>query len=244
MKALLSVFFYLLVVVFTLVYFVVFAVVFALTVLFDRKRTVIHWLSRVWTYVYFRLIPGWKVQVEGLEYVDRTKSWVIVVNHQSMVDIPLMYVLPLEFKWVAKSGVYKWPIFGWVMRMHGDIGIERGTAGGVKKMIHEGRKWLGMGLSIIVFPEGHRSPDLEIHRFKEGAFVMAQRAGVGILPCVADGSGRSSDGWKIRFGNRFRVRMLSPVSAEEVAAADVKELTVQMHDRMVAEYEKIRNKDR
>ena len=243
MSSVLSVFFYLLVVVFTLLYFLLFGVVFLLTVAFDRKREVIHHLSRFWTRCYFWMIPGWRVQVEGLERVDRTKPWVVVVNHQSMVDIPLMYVLPLDFKWVAKKGVYKWPIFGWVMRMHGDIGIERGTTAGVKKMIHESRKWLSMGVSVIVFPEGTRSRDLEIHRFKEGAFVMAQRAEVGILPCVSDGSGHSSRGWRIRFGNRFRVRVLPPVSAEEVAQADVKELTARMQRLVREEYEKIRNKE-
>lgn len=236
----LSVIFYLMFLVFTLAYLAVFCVVFVVVFPFDRQRAVIHHMSRLWTRCYFGLVPRWRVQVEGLEHIDRDKAYVIVVNHRSMLDILLMYVIPLNFKWVSKKEVYKWPIFGWVLWMHGDITIERGTSGAVRKMVKEGKEWLSHGTSVMIFPEGSRGKTAGIGRFKEGAFVLAKSAGVGVLPCVAEGTGTAFHGWKLNFKNRFRVRVLPPVSAEEVQASDIKEMTRKVRDMMGAGYEDIR----
>jgi len=105
-----SAIYYLLLSLFTVICFVPFAVLFALTVFFDKERVALHWASRVWSYGIFRLCPLWKLRVEGREKIDRSRPWVIVTNHQSMLDIPLMYVLPLNFKWVSKKEVQKMPI--------------------------------------------------------------------------------------------------------------------------------------
>ena len=93
-----SAIYYLFLSLFTVICFVPFAVLFALTVFFDKERVALHWASRVWSYGIFRLCPLWKLRVEGREKIDRSRPWVIVTNHQSMLDIPLMYVLPLNFK--------------------------------------------------------------------------------------------------------------------------------------------------
>ena len=114
-----SILYYILLVVFTLLCFIPFAVLFLLTVLFDRERVVLHWASRMWSYGIFRLCPWWRIRIEGAEKIDRSRPWVIVTNHQSMLDIPLMYVLPTTFKWVSKKEVQKMPVFGWVLWMHG-----------------------------------------------------------------------------------------------------------------------------
>lgn len=236
----LSILFYILFLAFTLVYFVVFSVVFALTVAFDRRRSVVHWLSRVWTKCYFGIIPSWRVKTSGLENIDRTKSYVVIVNHRSMLDILLMYAVPLNFRWVSKKEVYRWPIFGWVLWMHGDIAIERGTGGAVRKMAREGKMWLDRGVSVMVFPEGSRSKIARVGRFHEGAFMMAKAAGVGVLPCVAEGTGTAIKGWKLNFRNKFAVRVLPPVEADEVARTDTKELTQKMQQLVSVQYDKLK----
>lgn len=238
----LSFLFYIVFFSFTLVFFAVFSVVFIFTVPFDRKRTVMHRMSRFWSRCYFAFVPTWKVELEGVQNIDPAETYVVIVNHRSMIDIIMMYVLPLEFKWVAKKEVYRWPLFGWVMRMHGDIGIERGSSGGVKKMMTDGQKWLSRGVSLIVFPEGSRSETDRINRFKEGAFAMAKHAGAGILPCVTLGTGDAVKGWKLNFRNVYRVRVLEPVSAEEVQRTDVKDLAEKMHDLMEREHEELKRK--
>ena len=120
-----SILYYILLVVFTLLCFIPFAVLFLLTVLFDRERVVLHWASRMWSYGIFRLCPCWRIRIEGAEKIDRSRPWVIVTNHQSMLDIPLMYVLPTTFKWVSKKEVQKMPVFGWVLWMHRLVEINR-----------------------------------------------------------------------------------------------------------------------
>ena len=95
-----SVLYYFVLVLFTVTYFIPFAVLFFLTVPFDRERALLHRASRLWALTIFRLCPAWKIRVEGGEKIDRSRPWVVVTNHQSMLDIPLMYVLPLNFKWV------------------------------------------------------------------------------------------------------------------------------------------------
>ena len=123
-----SVLYYFLFLLFTVVCFIPFTLLFLLTVRFDRERVVLHRASRLWSLGIYHLCPFWKIEVNGREKIDRSKPYVIVTNHQSMLDVPLMYVLPLNFKWVSKREVMKFPIFGWVLRMHGDIAIERGSS--------------------------------------------------------------------------------------------------------------------
>ena len=147
-----SAIYYLLLSLFTVICFVPFAVLFALTVFFDKERVALHWASRVWSYGIFRLCPLWKLRVEGREKIDRSRPWVIVTNHQSMLDIPLMYVLPkINFKWVAKSGVYKWPLFGVVLWLHGDITVDdRGSVRKTLGFMSKGLEHLHRGTSVII----------------------------------------------------------------------------------------------
>ncbi|WP_337518088.1 lysophospholipid acyltransferase family protein [Alistipes ihumii] len=199
-----SAIYYLLLSLFTVICFVPFAVLFALTVFFDKERVALHWASRVWSYGIFRLCPLWKLRVEGREKIDRSRPWVIVTNHQSMLDIPLMYVLPLNFKWVSKKEVQKMPIFGWVLWMHGDIPVERGSRRSAKRMMERCVERLSRGTSVIVFPEGTRTRTGEIGRFKDGAFLVAKSAGVGIQPVVIDGTWSLMKGWRVRMPHTFR----------------------------------------
>ncbi len=226
-----------------MLYFVVLSVAFALTVLFDRKRYVLHMISKVWCKSYYAAIPAWKVKTRGMENVEKGKAYVVVVNHRSMLDILLMYALPLNLRWVAKKEVYRWPIFGWVMWMHGDIAIERGTASAIHKMVRDGKKWLDMGVSVMVFPEGSRGKVEKVGKFREGAFLLAETAGVDILPCAAYGTGTAFIGWKFNFKNIFALRVLPPIPAEQAREWGLKQTTGQVqrmiseeHDRMAEEY--------
>ena len=232
--------YYAVMLVFTPLYSVFYAVVFFVTVAFDRQRVVLHHVSRFWTRAIFFPL-GWKLRFEGLEHIEKKRAYVVIGNHQSMFDIPLMYQLPVNFKWVSKRAVYKWPIFGMALWMHGDIAIERGAASSAKKMIRKAKQHLDAGTSVIIFPEGTRTDDCRmLPRFKEGAFLMAKTAGVGILPCVSEGTGSLNEGWKLRFPHRFTVRILPPVSPERVQETDLKTLTAEMYTLIRSEHEKLR----
>lgn len=241
MQALFTILFYLLFFCFTLVYFLIFCLAFVITVPFDKKRFVMHWMSWLWIRCYFGLVPRWKVTVEGLENIDKEQTYVIVVNHRSMMDILLMYYVPLNFRWVSKKEVYKWPLFGWVLWMHGDIAIERGGRSAIKKLVADGKEWMSRGVSVTIFPEGTRGTADGLGRFKDGAFALAKSAGVPILPCVLSGTERTFSGWRLNFKNRFHVRVLEPIEAERVGATEVKELTAEVQSLMAVNYDEIKN---
>lgn len=209
---------------FTIVMFVIFTVVWALTVLFDRNRVVCHHLSRFWSKTIYWLCPWWKVQVTGMENVIYGRSYVVVSNHQAMLDIPLLYALPFNFKWVSKKEVYKIPIFGWVLWMHGDVAIERGGSASTKAMLKKCEDYLKDGVSIIMFPEGTRTKTGCVNGFKEGAMILAQQSGADILPVVIDGTFDAFGKGGITTPHTFQVRILAPISANEISQTPVKEL--------------------
>lgn len=241
LTALVSIMYYAVVAVWSLAYFVFMLLLFAATAAFDRERVVLHKASRFWAMSLFRINPLWKLHVEGKENIDPNRAYVITVNHQSMLDIPLMYSLPhLNYKWVAKKGVYKWPLFGVVLWLHGDITVDdRGSVRKTLGFMNKGLEYLGRGTSVVIFPEGTRSHDGEIHNFKEGAFLLAREGGVPILPCVIDGAKTFVKGWRVR-PNVFTVSITPPVPAESVRETPTRELLAAVRQRTVDELAAIR----
>lgn len=243
MNAIISVCYYIVLLVWSLACFLVMLALFILTALFDRERVVLHVLSKVWARSIFRLNPLWKLMVTGKENVDKNTAYVVTVNHQSMLDIPLMYALPgINFKWVAKKAVYKWPLFGAVLWLHGDIVVSHGSVRHTKEFMDKGRAHLSRGTSVIIFPEGTRSRTGEMGKFREGAFSLAREAEVAVLPCVINGAKDFMKGWQMR-KCVFEVRILPPVPAENVAAMPTKELMDAVRECTVAELAEMRAAD-
>ena len=209
---------------------------------FDKKRVVVHTLSKWITDVVFGLPIFMKREVIGLENIDPRKAYVMVLNHNSMVDIISIYNLPLIFKWVSKKEVYRIPIVGQLLFAHGDIVINRASAKEAMQLVHtRGLEWLKKGASVSIFPEGTRSKDREIHNFKAGAFVLAKDAGVPILPIVLDGTNTMvRNGWLMNWRNKITIRILPPVSAEDVVNRDIKDVMTEVRDNMVATLADIR----
>lgn len=219
-------------------------VAFVLTVPFDKQRKVVHELSRALVYMFVMVPPLWRRRVEGLEHIEKDKPYVIVINHQSMVDIMMLYLVPMIFRWVSKREAYRIPFIGRFLLLHGDITIDRKQGSkAMRKVMEKGQMWLGRGVSVSMFPEGTRSKDGEIHRFKAGAFALAKEAGVGILPVVMDGSTTMfKPSMMVNWRNEFVIRVLPPVTAEEVAQTDQSELMEQVRERMVDALAEIRKK--
>lgn len=239
----LSVIYYLFVAVLCTLFMILSAVALVVCMPFDRGRRVVHELSRILVRTFFLIPPFWRQKVEGLEHVDRSKSYVIVLNHNTVIDIPALYYVPLNFRWVSKREVFRTPFFGQYLVLHGDICINRGRASeALEQMVRDGKKWIARGASVAVFPEGTRSKDGQIHRFKAGAFTLAREAGVEILPVVLDGT-KTLIRKNLLFSwrNRITIRVLPPVGAARVAEADPHELMGQVHDDMCAALAAIRN---
>lgn len=209
---------------------------------FDKKRFVVHKLSKWITDVIFGLPIHMKREVIGLENIDPHKEYVMVLNHNSMVDIISIYNLPLVFKWVSKKEVYRIPIVGQLLFAHGDIVINRASTKEAMNLVHtRGMEWLKRGASVSIFPEGTRSKDREIHNFKAGAFILAKDAGVPILPIVLDGTDTMvHKGWLMNWRNKITIRILPPIPAEEVKSRDIKDVMSQVREDMVETLVEIR----
>lgn len=239
----LSILYYLFLVLVCTLFLVLSAVALALTWPFQKSRRVVHELSRVLVRIFFFVPPLWRHRVVGMEHIDRKRSYVIVINHRAMTDIPALYFLPLNFRWVSKREVFKLPFFGQFLRLHGDICIDRGRAAeAMEQLLHEGRLWIQRGASVAIFPEGTRSKDGALHGFKAGAFMLAREAGVEILPVVMDGTTTLVKPNKLfRWRNTITIRVLPPVAAEHIASTDVKQVMGEVREAMCAALAEMRN---
>jgi 1-acyl-sn-glycerol-3-phosphate acyltransferase len=202
-------------------------VVFFITLPFDPQRRIIHRMSWYWGLHYIWFNPLWKMHYRCEAQIDPKKSYVIAANHQSMLDISLIYNLPLVFKWVSKREVFKMPFVGWMLKLHGDILIDRGKAGSTKQMLHEAEKWVNRTCSIAVFPEGTRSHDGQLQDFKEGAFLIAKMNRLPILPVAIYGTKDMLPAGSAKFRGRAQcfVHVLPEISAETVAATKTRDLS-------------------
>lgn len=232
----LSALYYLFLVLLCTLFMILSAVALVVCYPFDKGRRTVHELSRILVRIFFFIPLRWRQRVEGLEHVDRSKQYVIVVNHNTVIDIPALYYIPLNFRWVSKREVFRTPFFGQYLVLHGDICINRGRAAeALEQLVRDGRKWIARGASVAIFPEGTRSKDGEIHRFKAGAFTLAREAGVEILPVVMDGTkSLIRKNYAFNWGNRIDIRVLPPVPAGEVAATETHELMERVRERMCA----------
>lgn len=158
---------------------------------FDTKRRIPHALGYWWSDINIALNPYWKLKVRGLENIDHKKTYVIVANHLSQADIVLLYQTRMQFKWVAKSSLFDIPVLGWCMRLGKHIELERGSFSSVKNIYHKAALWLRSGMSVLFFPEGTRSETGQMKEFQNGAFKLAIKEKIPILPMAIKGTGNT-----------------------------------------------------
>jgi 1-acyl-sn-glycerol-3-phosphate acyltransferase len=214
--------------------------VFAVTVPFDPTRRVVGRFLR-WCAVFITVtFPFWRIRMEGRWPPDR-RSYVVVSNHQSMLDILMLSRVPREMKWVAKRELFRVPWVGWMFWLAGDIPIRRGHADSGRDMLVRARRYLDRGMSVMMFPEGTRSRDGRMLPFKSGAFRMAIEAGVPVLPIAVHGTGEGmpkGSPW-IRPA-RPRARILDPVETAGLADGDANRLRDQVRERIAAAVEELK----
>lgn len=170
-----------------LLYFVM--LFFVIILPFDKKRKVAHSQCYWWSSAIIKLNPYWDFHISGLENIDKNKTYIVVSNHQSLADIIVMYETRMQFKWVAKESLFKVPFIGWCMSLAKHIKIERGKFSSIKKVYHEAAEWLRKDMSVLFFPEGTRSDTGEMGEFQNGAFKLAIKEKVPVLPILLEGTG-------------------------------------------------------
>ena len=167
-------------------YTIVLGTISVLSALVDRSGNVGHRCAIAWS----RLIlwtTGVKVRVEGLERLDPGRSYVFAANHQSIYDIPIVFAsLPFQVRIIAKESLGRIPFMGWHLQRTGHVLVDRSKPGA--SAVRKIAKLVADGHSLIVFPEGTRSTDGTVARFKGGPFVIAVDAALPIVPISIAGS--------------------------------------------------------
>jgi len=232
-----SLLFWTFLVVSSLVLFPIAVVVWAITAPLDRRRTLLHQFTCFWASLYTWLNPAWPVTIEDREHIRRDATYVIVANHQSLLDILVLFLLFVHFKWVAKIELFKIPCIGWNMSLNRYVKLRRGDPESIAQMMHTCEARMAEGSSIMMFPEGTRSADGHLKPFKHGAFTLAQRARVPLLPLVVEGTANAlpKRGFVLRGRHRIRVRVLPEIPYARFADQTVQELTDEVHALFAAE---------
>jgi 1-acyl-sn-glycerol-3-phosphate acyltransferase len=147
------------------------------------------WLATVWARSLL-LGSGLHVRVEGLEQIDPLASYVFAANHTSYMDTPVVLAhLSSQFRFLAKSSLFKIPLLGWHLDRAGHISVPLGDPrASVKSMQRAAEVIKEKKISLLIFPEGGRTQDGILQPFKEGAAYIAIRAGVPIVPVVLIGA--------------------------------------------------------
>lgn len=134
-------------------------------------------------------VNPWRVHIRGTENLEPGKRYVVVSNHQSLADIPLIAHLDLDAKWLAKAELFRIPLVGWMMRMAGDVPVDRADRRKAAQALLRCARILRDQCSVMFFPEGTRSPDGSLQPFNDGPFQLALREQAPVLPLVVEGSG-------------------------------------------------------
>ena len=198
------------------------AVVWVVTVPFDRGRYRAGRAFRHLAMAQVTLNPLWHFETEGRGPENPRKPYIAVSNHESWADIFLISHFPWEMKWLSKAALFNIPVMGWLMRMAGDIPVKRGSRESVVQALAECRDRLGKRVSVMIFPEGTRSPTGELLPFKDGAFKLAIETGAPILPIAVAGTRNCMAKHSFQFRRaRAKARVLDAIPTEGLTTADV-----------------------
>ena len=219
----------------------VFATAAIIAAIFSKTGNAPHNVGRVWARAVLA-ISGIDVSVRGASHISQSRSFILMVNHQSNFDIPVLLAhLPLQFRWLAKAELFKIPVFGRAMRGCGYISIDRSDRESAFRSLAKAAVTIKNGTSVLVFPEGTRSVDGMIKPFKKGPFVLAVDAGVPILPVVIDGT------WLIMPKNRLRIKpcrvtldVLAPFETSRYDRATKDELMEKTRDLLCRRFAEVK----
>lgn len=156
--------------------------------LFGERERILHAFARVWSWMIMKTIFS-PVKVTGLDKIDTSRPYVYAVNHASALDIPVLYVyLPFQFRIAFKKELLSYPIIGWHLTRSGQVCVDQQNPAGSIGSIRFALKSLKAGMPLVIFPEGGRTPDGEIKPFLPGAFFLAIKAKVDVVPVALIGT--------------------------------------------------------
>ncbi len=202
---------------------------------FDRRLVVLNLFSSFWASLYIWCMPLWSVRVVGREKMDMAKSYVIVSNHQSQLDILVAYRLFFPFRWVSKAEVFLLPFIGWNMILNGYVKLKRGDRDSSRNMMERCEALLHKNISVILFPEGTRSRDGRVKPFKPGAFILAKKTGKPILPLVINNTRDALPKHSLVHNGRheMEIRVLDEIPYDGFKNMDIPDIAEMVRQRIL-----------
>jgi 1-acyl-sn-glycerol-3-phosphate acyltransferase len=195
-------------------------------------------LSKVWAYIMLAVsfVP---TEIKNREKIQPGKSYVIISNHQSLYDIiALVTTLGIQFRWFIKKEVLKIPLFGYALYASRNIFIDRSHHDKAIESINKGFDRLPEGVSVMVFAEGTRSPDGQIHEFKKGGFIPAVTRKIPILPVTVNGSRRVLPKRSLMMKpGKIQVVVGDPIDTSGYSSANVQELIDKTRKAVIANFD-------
>jgi len=207
--------------------------------LFDRSGRRLHWFSTTWSWLIMKTIFS-PVAVTGLDKIDTSKPHVYAINHGSALDIPVLYAnLPFQFRIAFKKELLSYPVVGWQLKRSGQVCIDQQNPSHSIHSIRKALKGLKDGLPLVIFPEGGRTPDGEIKPFLSGAFFLAIKAQVDVVPVALVGTYELLPMNTYHIKSRpLEMRVGEPISTAGLKGHDLQALSAQVQKAVEGLYYK------
>ncbi|RPI29190.1 MAG: 1-acyl-sn-glycerol-3-phosphate acyltransferase [Acidobacteria bacterium] len=208
--------------------------------LFDGTGRLQHGCAVLWARMILAIARA-KVQITGLENLVPGRAYILAANHLSMFDIwVFLAYLPFQFRFVAKESLFRWPFLGWHLRRSGNISIDRRNPRQAVHSLEAASRKTGSGISIVVFPEGMRTWGETVGPFKRGSFLLAQHAGVPLVPVTIIGSHRLLPrGSAMIQPGEIEVRIHDPIEYHEYKDLDLQTVAESVHQKILESYRQV-----
>jgi len=178
-----------------------------ITLPFDKRLVINNLFSSFWASFYIWFMPLWTVKIKNRNKLDMKQSYVFVSNHQSQLDIFVVYQLYFPMRWISKAAVFKLPFIGWNMLLNGYVKLKRGDKESIRQMMARCEQLLDENVSIMMFPEGTRSKTGIVKPFKPGAFILAKKTKKPIVPLVINNTKNALPKYSLVFRGRHKMEL-------------------------------------
>jgi 1-acyl-sn-glycerol-3-phosphate acyltransferase len=205
---------------------------------FDKDGSILHAFARNWSKLILKTIFS-SVRVTGLGKIDTSRTYVYAVNHASALDIPVLYAsLPFQFRIVHKKELLSYPVIGWHLKRSGQVCVDQQNPAHSVGQIKSAVRTLKNGMPLVIFPEGGRTADGKIQPFLAGAFFMAIKANVDIVPIALIGTYEllPMDTFHIK-SRPLEMRVGNPIPTSEWTLRNLQGLSAKVQQEIEALYE-------
>ena len=204
-----------------------------MVLIFRRSAAEVQFLPRALGRIVARL-SGVSVNVSGIDLLEPGYPYIFAANHQSQFDIfVLQGYLGCDFRWLVKLELFNIPVFGKAMEVAGYIPVDRAHGRKALKSLDEAAQRIADGTSVVVFPEGTRSPDGKLGQFKAGAIVLAIKAGVPVVPVAIIGTHQVlPKGRLLVRPGRVEIRVGAPIAASDYTVKQKQELAERLQSKV------------